>query len=178
MKIRETTPSDLADILQVERAAFGQDEEANLVKALLSDVSAKPTYSLLAFENDQPVGHILFTAGGLQTTEKNLSISLLAPLAVIPDFQKQGIGGMLIQSGLKHLRKMGVELVFVLGHPTYYPRYGFTPAGVQGLEAPFLISEENENAWMVQELKPGVLANVSGKVRCADKMNKSEFWVE
>jgi len=178
MNIREATDSDFSDVFLVEKDAFGHEKEANLVKDLLSDSSAKPLYSFLAFNNDRAVGHILFTSARIEGEHKGLSISLLAPLAVLPDFQKQGVGGKLIAHGLQHLTNAGVDLVFVLGHPGYYPRYGFKPAGVQGFEAPYPIPEEHANAWMVQELSPGVIGSVSGKVKCADMLNKPEHWRE
>lgn len=178
MIIREASELDLNDVLLVEKEAFGYDKESNLVKDLLSDLSAKPFCSLLAFDDDKAVGHILFTSARLEGSQNDTSISLLAPLAVIPDFQKQGVGGKLIEHGLKHLANSGVGLVFVLGHPDYYPRYGFKPAGVQGFEAPYPIPEEHANAWMVQELHPGVIGGISGKVRCADMLNKPEHWRE
>jgi putative acetyltransferase len=178
MRIREATDSDLNDVLFVEKEAFGYDKEANLVKDLLGDPSARPLYSLLAFNNARAVGHILFTSARLKGTQNSASISLLAPLAVIPDFQKRGVGGKLIERGLRHLADVGIDLVFVLGHPDYYPRYGFEPAGVRGFEAPYPIPEEHANAWMVQELRPGVLGSVSGKVACAHMLNKPEHWRE
>lgn len=178
MVIREASDSDFNDVFSVEKEAFGYVKEANLVRDLLSDPSAKPLYSLLAFENDRAVGHILFTSACLEGSPKAASISILAPLAIIPDFQKQGIGGKLIEHGLNYLSKAGVDLVFVLGHPGYYPRYGFRPAGVQGFEAPYPIPEEHADAWMVQELRSGVIGSVSGKVRCADILNRPEHWRE
>lgn len=178
MEIREATDTDLSDILLVEKEAFGYDKEANLVKDLLSDPSAKPLYSILAFENNEAIGHILFTSAHLEGTQNGASISLLAPLAVLPDYQKQGVGGKLITYGLNLLSGAGVDLVFVLGHPDYYPRYGFNPAGVQGFQSPYPIPDEHANAWMVQELRPGVIGRVSGKVRCADMLDKPEHWRE
>ena len=178
MKIREATDIDLNDVLIVEKEAFGYDKEANLVKDLLSDPSAKPLYSYLAINDGRAVGHILFTSAHIENTQNGASISLLAPLAVIPDFQKQGVGGKLIEHGLQNLAGSGVDLVLVLGHPDYYPRYGFKPAGVRGFEAPYPIPEEHANAWMVQELRPGVIGSVSGKVKCADMLNKPEHWRE
>ena len=178
MLIREATDSDLRNVLLVERESFGYDKEANLVQDLLKDPSAKPLFSLLAFYNDKAVGHILFTSARLESIQNGTSISLLAPLAIIPGFQKQGVGGKLIKHGLQHLTNTGVDLVFVLGHPGYYPRYGFIPAGVQGFDAPYPIPEKHANAWMVQELHPGVIDSVSGKVRCADMLNKPEHWRE
>ena len=178
MFIREATEADLNDVLNVEKEAFGYDKEAELVRDLLSDPSAKPLCSLLAVEDNKAIGHILFTTARLEGAQKDVSISLLAPLAVIPDFQKQGVGGKLITFGLQHLSKSGVDLVFVLGHIEYYPRYGFNPAGIQGFEAPYPIPPEHANAWMVQELRSGVIGSVSGKVKCADMLNKPEHWRE
>ena len=96
----------------------------------------------------------------------------------MPDIQKQGIGGRLIERGLQLLSRSGVDLVFVLGHPEYYPRYGFKPAGHLGFEAPYPIPDEHADAWMVQALRPGVIGSVSGKVICADALNKLEYWRE
>ena len=178
MYIREATEKDLNDVLLIERLAFGYDKEANLVRALLYDPSAKPLLSLLAFKKDRAVGHILFTTAQLSDTRDKASIVILAPLAIVPDAQKQGIGGELIKQGLKRLSRSSVDLVCVLGHPEYYPRFGFTPAGRLGLEAPYPIPDEYADAWMVQALRPGVIGNISGKVICADALNKPEHWRE
>ena len=175
MIIREALDSDLEDVLAVERAAFGSDEEANLVRDLLGDETARPYLSLLAFENDQAVGHILFTKVRLESNAA-ISASILAPLAVIPGMQKQGIGTHLTQVGLRMLAEAGVDLVFVLGHPNYYPRFGFMPAGERGFSAPYPIPESHAPAWMVNELKPGIIAKMQGKVICADMLNKPEYW--
>ncbi len=76
------------------------------------------------------------------------------------------------------MSESGVELVFVLGHPDYYPRHGFKPAGALGFEAPYPIPDKNANAWMVQELRTGAIDSVSGKVICADALNQPEHWRE
>ncbi|VEP12159.1 Uncharacterized N-acetyltransferase YjhQ [Hyella patelloides LEGE 07179] len=178
MYIREASDSDLNEVLLIERSAFGQDQEAELVRELLGDSSAKPILSLLAFKSDRPVGHILFTTAHLTNSKNTTSIAILAPLAIVPDAQKQGIGGKLIERGLQLLSKSGVDLVFVLGHPEYYPRHGFKPAGCLGFEAPYPISNENSDAWMVQALRPNVIGSVFGKVVCADALNKPEYWRE
>ncbi len=178
LQIREAVETDLNDVLLIERLAFGYDKEAKLVRDLLHDPSAKPLLSLLAFKKDRAVGHILFTTARLSDTQNTASIVILAPLAIVPDAQKQGIGGKLIDQGLELLSKSGVDLVFVLGHPEYYPRYGFKPAGHLGFEAPYPIPDEHAGAWMVQALRSGVIGTVSGKVICADALNKPEHWRE
>ena len=179
MHIREALDSDLEDVWSVERMAFGQDTEAELVRDLLEDAGAKPLLSLLAFKDDRAVGHILFTTARLMNSPKTASIAILAPLAIVPDSQKQGIGGKLIERGLQLLSQSGVDLVFVLGYPEYYSRHGFKPAGNLGFEAPYPIPDKHADAWMVQSLGAGdMLGSVYGKVMCAEALNKPEYWRE
>ncbi len=102
---------------------------------------------------------------------------ILAPLAVKPDYQRQGVGGMLIHAGIERLRAMGSHLVFVLGHLEYYPRHGFIPdAGGQGYPAPFPIPEEFRNYWMVQPVGPTGFGIGKGRITCCEAMNKPEHW--
>jgi len=176
--IDEASESDTPDVLFVERSAFGDEEEAELVRALLSDPSAQPRLSLLAREGDRPVGHVLFTAARLKGPPHSGPIAILAPLAVVPDAQRRGIGGALIERGLQLLHEAGVSLVFVLGHPDYYPRHGFEPAGRLGLNPPFPIPDDNADAWMVQALRPNVIGALHGTVLCADELTKPELWKE
>ncbi|MBP0017234.1 MAG: N-acetyltransferase [Cyanobacteria bacterium SBLK] len=177
MEIREALDSELEDALFVERAAFGEEEEAELVRNLLNDPSANPLLSLLAFQNDRPVGHVLFTAAHL-TTAPHLEIAILAPLAVIPEAQNQGIGGKLIETGAELLSRSGVELVFLAGYPAYYTRHGFQPASPLGFEPPYPTPEEYPDGWMVRELSGGAIASFSGKVICADALNDPKYWRE
>lgn len=176
--IRETTDSDLPDILRIQRLAFGQDVEAALTDDILHDPSAKPVLSLMAFRGDCPVGHILFSRARLTEPDNALSIAILAPMAVVPEAQRQGIGGKLIEAGLHRLSETGVDLVFVLGHPEYYPRHGFEPAGRFGLEPPYPIPDEHADAWMVQALRAGVVGSARGKVVCSNELNRPEHWRE
>lgn len=176
--IRETTVDDLNDILFVECEAFNSNKEADLTKEMLSDPSAEPLISLIAISENQAVGHILFTKAHLSNNPDKVSISILAPLAIVPNFQKQGIGSKLVKKGLEILNKSCVDLVFVLGHPKYYPKFGFTPARKFGFEAPYPIPKEDSDAWMVQALQPNIIGKVSGKVVCCDALNKPEHWRE
>ena len=157
--------------------AKGQ-EIADLVAGLLDDPTAKPLVSLVAMDGDTVVGHILFTQAKLTGCDRPVSAMILAPLAIHPDFQSQGIGGRLIKAGLEQLTGMGVDIVFVLGHPGYYPRAGFKPAGVLGFEAPYPIPEKHSGAWMVQELRSGVIGQVGGTVQCSDVLNEPQHWRE
>ena len=162
--------------------AFGADkgpEIAELVNGLLNDETAKPLLSLVAERDGNLIGHILYSKAKLLYPEDNeISIQILAPLAVVSEFQGKGVGGQLIREGLKQLRDSGVDLVFVLGHPGYYPRLGFQPAGEVGFEAPYPIPEEHADAWMVQELRGGFIGSVRGKVQCSAVLNQPQHWRE
>ena len=181
LEIRSATEADLRDMLHIERMAFGDaegDEIVELVENILDDKSAQPRVSLMALQNGRPVGHILFSKAHIEDATRTVSAALLAPLAVIPDAQSMGIGGHLIDEGLCRLKKEEIQIVFVLGHPEYYPRHGFVPAGQRGFEAPYPIPEEHTNAWMVQALKPGALDGLAGKVRCCKALDQQKYWIE
>lgn len=181
LKIRKSTKSERYEILHIHNQAFGIDkgpEIAKLVNDLLDDETAMPILSLVADDNGKLIGHILFTKAAVTRTETFISAQILAPLAVLPDEQMKGIGGKLINTGLRLLKETGTELVFVLGHPTYYPRYGFIPAGEQGFEAPYPIPEEHAEAWMIQELNGAVLKKTAGKVKCSKVLNEPHHWRE
>mmetsp|Transcript_37370 Transcript_37370/g.69749 ORF Transcript_37370/g.69749 Transcript_37370/m.69749 type:complete len:199 (-) Transcript_37370:164-760(-) len=180
--VREGRPEDLEAIQEVHRLAFGAEEGESIVElvlALLKDPTAQPVTSLVAVTAEgKVVGHVLFTRAGLTPApEKDVGVSILAPLGVVPDFQSQGIGGRLIREGFEVLRAQGTSLVFVLGHPGYYPRYGFEPAGALGFEAAYPIEENNADAWMVQALSEELPA-ARGKVVCAAMLDKPELWQE
>jgi putative acetyltransferase len=181
LEVIKTKKSDLNDVLCIEKEAFGADEGpviVNLVNGLLNDPTAMPILSLMAINNAKAVGHILFTKALITNSSFPVKAVILAPLAVIPEAQKKGVGGELIKEGLNHLKERGVQLVFVLGHPEYYPRFGFKTAGLLGFEAPYPIPEKNANAWMVQELQSGIIGKVTGKVQCSDVLNHPEYWRE
>lgn len=178
-QIRESKPKDFPDIISVEKVAFGSDEEANLVADLLKDSSAEPTVSLLAFDKEKAIGHLLFTRAYIGDKTNQALAYILAPLAVIPEYQKQGVGGQLIKTGLQILKEKGVEIVFVLGHISYYPNHGFiTDAKSFGFPAPFPIPKKNANAWMLQFLTTITKSIEKGKIICADEMNKIKYWRE
>jgi len=181
LQMRNAFESDKQAISDVVIAAFGDvqgHEIADLIADLLDDQSAQPLLSLVATVDDNVVGHILFTSAQIKHSQHMVSSAILAPLSVHPEYQSQGIGGRLIKEGLKQLKAGGVELVFVLGHPGYYPKYGFSTAGIKGFEASYPISPENSGAWMVQELHPGFIGHVCGKVICADALNDPKHWGE
>ena len=181
VQIRCSVPSDRTALGDIHRSAFGSEqgeEIAALVEDLLEDETARPVLSLVAEVDGRCVGHILFTAAGLSAAVRIISARILAPLAVSREHQGQGLGGLLIRRGLKALTASGVDLVFVLGHPGYYPRFGFKPAGIRGFRAPHPIPSEHADAWMVQELRPGVIGSVAGRVECSDVLGQPRHWRE
>jgi len=181
LEIRKSTEADRVEIEKIHTKAFGEDkgpEIADLVNGLFADKTALPMLSLVAVENGDLIGHILYTRADLTGTDNSVSVQLLAPLAVLPEVQTKGVGGKLIKAGLSQLKDAGVALVFVLGHPDYYPRTGFTPAGALGFEAPYPIPEEHAGAWMVQALKEGVIGRVKGRVQCSEVLDQPQHWRE
>ena len=178
--IRQAKRSDLPAIGRLIRQAFDDEGPsiAALVEEMVDDPTAQPLRSIVAVMADRVIGHILFTAARIEGRDPTLRSAILAPLTVHPDHQRQGIGGRLIQQGLCELREQGVVLVFVLGHPAYYARHGFTAAGVHGLAAPHPIPAEHAEAWMVRAMRPELLGTVTGTVCCANALSDRKYWVE
>jgi putative acetyltransferase len=145
---------------------------------LSADPTAQPVLSLVAVLDDRVVGHVLFSKATLAPSDRDISAALLAPLAVHPEMQFRGIGRQLVTEGLRQLSDAGTELVFVLGHPGYYPRFGFREAGIRGFAAPHPILEKNAAAWMVCELRPGAIEREQGPVGCADAISDLKYWTE
>jgi len=156
--IREETPDDVESIRQVNRAAFGAEAEAHLVDRLRSE--GLVITSLVAVEDGRIVGHILFSELPVETKDGLLRVAALAPMAVLPEFQLRGIGSALVGHGLAACRERGQVGVLVVGHPAYYPRFGFSAAAAKKLLSPF-----SGDAWMALEFVPGALAGVAGTVR-------------
>ena len=149
--IRAETPSDRAAIAEVNRLAFGGEDEVALIERLRAE--GLVIASLVALEDGDVVGHILFSKLPIETGTGTRRAASLAPMAVRPDRQRRGIGGSLIRAGLEACRAAGVEAVIVLGHPDYYPRFGFSAAPAKRLRAPF-----SGPPFMALELTPGALA--------------------
>ena len=157
--IRAEEAHDRAAIHAVNAAAFGTSAEANLVEALREQ--AAPLISLVALEGDAVVGHILFSPV-THPGRPDLRIMGLAPMAVAPAHQRQGIGSALVRAGLEECRRLGFDAVVVLGHPDYYPRFGFRPSTRFGIRSEYDVPED---VFMVLELVPGALRDAPGIVR-------------
>jgi putative acetyltransferase len=160
LTVRPEIPEDTDSIRNVNEWAFGQAEEAEIVDKLRN--RAALTVSLVADKENVIVGHIAFSPAMVESESPSFEVVVLAPMAVLPAYQRQGIGGQLVRAGLEECRRLGYEVVVVLGHPTYYPRFGFVPARQKGITCEFEVPEE---AFMVMELGDGALEGRSGVVK-------------
>jgi putative acetyltransferase len=122
---------DMAAIRTVNEAAFGQSTEADIVDALRD--ACPELLSLVAESADEIVGHILFSPATVHGGSQTRHGMGLAPMAVLPKYQRQRIGSKLVEAGLEILREKGCSFIIVLGHPEFYPRFGFVPASRHGL---------------------------------------------
>ena len=177
--IREAADCDLAAIRRTTLDAFGPaegGEVCELVAALLSDPTAVPLTSLVAEMRGEVVGHVLLSGVRIGAGPQGVQAAILAPLSVVTAEQNQGVGGALVEAGVEALSQAGTDLVFVLGHPGYYPKFGFKPASPHGLEAPYVIPAEHADAWMVLELTEGALVSAGGRVVCADALMDPRHW--
>jgi putative acetyltransferase len=158
MNIRAEGAADHEAIREVHRLAFGQDDEARIVDALREGGYFR--VSLVAEQGGQIVGHILFSDLPILTDAGTVPALALAPLAVRPEYQKQGTGSALLRRGVEECRRQGHLIVVVVGHPHFYPRFGFSAKLAARLESPF----SGKESFMAMELVPGALNQVSGRV--------------
>jgi putative acetyltransferase len=157
--IRDESPFDLPAIQHVNRLAFERPEEADLVDLLRR--GGKLLLSLVAVEDEQVLGHIAFSGVHLVPAIPGLAGAGLAPVAVLPERQGQGIGSELCLKGLERCRQLGFDYVILYGHPSYYPRFGFLPASRFGLTCKWPAPDD---VIMALELRPGALQGVLGMV--------------
>jgi putative acetyltransferase len=156
--VRPEAITDHAAIRQVNGLAFGGEDEARLVDALRD--SGHVRTSLVAEADGVVVGHILFSDLPIMTQKGEVMGLSLAPLAVVPSHQRRGIGSMLAREGLRVCRDAGHRVVVVLGHPEFYPRFGFSANMGEPLKSPY-----SGPAFMALELVPGALRGIEGEVR-------------
>ncbi|WP_457653985.1 GNAT family N-acetyltransferase [Rhodocaloribacter sp.] len=158
MHIREEEERDHAAVYALNAAAFETPAEARLVEALRA--RAHPVLSLVAEAEGAVVGRILFTPVTLPEHPGGRIVGL-APMAVAPGHQRQGMGSALVRAGLDRCRELGFGAVVVLGHPAYYPRFGFKPASRFGLGCPYDVPDD---VFMALELRTGYLHGASGTI--------------
>jgi putative acetyltransferase len=159
MRIRAEKENDRDVVYAVNVLAFETPSEANLVDMLREQ--ARPVVSLVAEDNGQVIGHIMFSPVAL-SGYPDLKVMGLAPMAVAPEHQRKGIGSALVRAGLEQCRQLGFAAVVVLGHPDYYTRFGFSPASRFGIDSEY---EVPEAAFMAMELQPDTLRGKAGRVK-------------
>ncbi len=159
IRVRPETDADRAAVFAINAAAFPTDAEAQLVDSLR--MSADPLVSLVAVDNDDVVGHIMFSTVTLAPFDE-LRLMGLAPMAVSPSMQRSGIGTELVNAGLQRCREQGVGAVAVLGHAEYYPRFGFRPSTQWGIKSEYDVPED---VFMLLELSANYLQPFEGIIR-------------
>ncbi len=147
-------------IRSIHEAAFGRPDEADLVDNLRAE--GVVLAALVAELEDRIVGHILFSRMSIETAGRSVPAAALAPLSVLPEHHRRGVGGQLIRQGLDALRRQGERIVLVLGHPDYYPRFGFSSGKASSLAHSFPPA-----AYMALELVAGALDGIEGRVKYA-----------
>jgi len=150
LEFRREENSDRNEVYRIHQDAFQRDDEAQLVEKLRNNNQFNPNLSFVALIDKKIVGHILFTP--VQISSKSISSLALAPISILSEYQRQGIGSQLIEYAINQLKSQDFSSIIVLGHEHFYPRFGFLPAKKYQIRAP--IPLENDNCFMVLELKP------------------------
>ena len=168
--VRAESPGDVRQVRTINEQAFEQPLEADLVDRLRT--TCREALSLVADDAGTVVGHILFTPVVVVSGQRSVEGMGLAPMAVLPGRQREGIGSSLARRGLEILRERGCPFVVVVGHPEYYPRFGFERASRHGLESQW--NGMPDDAFMVLVLDPPAMTGVSGVARYRDEFNEVE----
>ena len=167
MIIRQEKPRDINDIHALNELTFGQPQEANIIDKLR--INCDNLLSLVAIENEKVVGHILFSPVKIEGQHGIIRGMGLAPMAVLPEMQHKGIGTQLVKSGIENLRKMQCPFVIVLGHPEYYPRFGFERASLYEIKCQW--EGIPDDAFMILWLDKSTMNPVSGLAKYRDEFN-------
>lgn len=155
------TEWDTPAIRELVIAAFGRADEADLIEIIRHSANFIPELSLVVTHQGEVLAHLLFSLIQIETADQRVPALALAPMAVLPEYQRQGFGSRLMEFGLGRCRELGHKIVIVLGHPEYYPRFGFQCASQFGIECGFPVPDE---AFFALELVPGGLDGVKGTV--------------
>ena len=166
-KIRFEKPEDIAFIHSVNEQAFGRVSEAKLVDTLR--LACTDHLSLVADDNGSIIGHLMFTPVVVTDGKQKTEGMGLAPMAVLPSRQRQGIGTQLVDSGLQILKEKGCPFVIVLGHPEYYPRFGFQAASGCNIRTQW--DDVPDDAFMILVMDHEAMQNVSGVATFRDEFN-------
>ena len=165
--IRQEIPDDYTSVIELtakafETMPFSEGDEDELVVRLRNAPGFIPELSLVAELNNQVIGHILFTPIIINNCQQQFESLVLGPVSVLPEFQKMGIGAQLIRVGHQKAIELGFHSVILIGHPEYYPRFGYKTASLMGLKVAMELP--SDDVFMAVELTEGALNNVSGMV--------------
>lgn len=154
LEFRREQDSDKNEVFRINQDAFQRNDEAELVDKLRKNNQFNPSLSFVALMDNKLVGYLLFTPIKINYSSNSKSISslALAPVSILTEYQKQGIGSQLIEYGINQLRSQGFSSIIVLGHEHFYPKFGFVPAKQYHIRASFPLT--NENCFMALELEP------------------------
>jgi len=168
--IRKEEEKDHKQIYEVNKLAFQQENEGKLIEKIRNTENFIPELSIVAEIDNRIVGHILFSK--IKIVGKSVYESLaLAPMAVIPEFQKKGIGSELVKKGIKMAKKLGFDSIIVIGHKEYYPKFGFQRASKWNIKCPFEVPDE---VFMAIELTEKAFEGKAGTVEYPDEFNEVE----
>jgi putative acetyltransferase len=170
ISVRSERADDIPAIRRVIEEAFGRAREADVVDTLR--VACPRSLSLVATIDDAIVGHILFTPAVIETADGMIEGMGLAPVSVHPKQQSQGVGYELIRTGLSRLKAQGCPFVIVLGHPEYYPRYGFERASLHNIRCQW--DDVPDEAFMILVMDKTALSGVSGVARYRQEWDQAE----
>ena len=158
--VRPETPDDIDSIRYVNEQAFGQKDESMLIEKLRK--RGVLAVSLVAIQDGEIVGHIAFSPVVVESEDSSFEAIALGPMAVLSMYQRKGIGSQMVLAGLEECHRLKQEVIVVLGHPDYYPRFGFVLAKPKGIDCEFEVPEE---AWMILELREKALEGKRGIVK-------------
>jgi putative acetyltransferase len=161
IRIRQEVQEDYKSVYEINKMAFGQENESKLIEKIRRGPNFVPELSLVAEKDNEIVGHILFSKMKI-VGESEYETLMLAPLAVIPKLQKQGIGGKLIKKGIEKAIELGFDSITVVGHKNYYPKFGFQKASKWSIQSSIEVPDEN---FMAIELTENALENKAGVVQ-------------
>ena len=168
LTIRNEQPDDIVVVHALNETAFGQPTEATIVDAIRA--ACPDAVSLVAVDDGQIVGHIFFSPVFASSENGSVQAMGLGPMAVAPERQRQGIGSLLVHAGIDAMRKRNCPFIIVLGHPEYYPRFGFVPTSRHGLSCQW--EGVPDEAFMILILDEVAIAGVSGTIRYRDEFDQ------
>ena len=157
--VREEQIPDIPGVRDVNQRAFGQPQESRIVEVLRD--SCRDVLSLVAVYQQSVIGHIFFSPASIAMKDRTVTGMGLAPMAVLPEFQKKGVGATLVRTGIFSLRARGCPFIVVMGHPRYYQRFGFEKAGSHHIESEWDVPDE---AFRIMILDDIAMKGVRGTV--------------